>query len=172
MGACDLRAKIAPIVELLGHEDAADGIPAEDRATLCMVRHYEQFCDGESWAEVRDQLRAAGVKPIAADAKLLELKLGACAATAEATQAEQKVLAGEREDEERNTEAAYLGTILLQRDQEIRQLAIKRNALVPKSLQQKRRAEKAKQHAEATGEAHPSVDATTSGELSSTLPPP
>ena len=172
VGACDLRAKIAPIVELLGHEDAADGIPAEDRATLCMVRHYEQFCDGESWAEVRDQLRAAGVKPIAADAKLLELKLGACAATAEATQAEQKVLAGEREDEERNTEAAYLGTILLQRDQEIRQLAIKRNALVPKSLQQKRRAEKAKQHAEATGEAHPSVDATTSGELSSTLPPP
>jgi len=101
---------------------------------------------------VQSQLAGGGVKPIAADARLLELKLGACAACAEATQAEQKVLAGERKAEEQEMEDAYLGTILLQRDQEIRQLAIKRNALVPKSLQQKRRQEQA---AAAAAEAAP-----------------
>ena len=53
----------------------------------------------------------------------------------------QGELAGEREAEEQSKEEAYLATILLQRDQEIRQLIIKRNALVPKSLQ-KRKAEK------------------------------
>ena len=120
-----------------------DGVPADDRATLAMVKNYEQFVDGEAWADVRDQLRAAGVKPIAADARLLELKIGASTDAAERTRAEQEILAGERAEEERRAESAYLGTILLQRDQEIRQLAIKRNALVPKSLQQKRRAEQA-----------------------------
>ena len=136
-------AQVAPIVALLGPEALVDGVPADDRATLAMVKNYEQFVDGEAWADVRDQLRAAGVKPIAADARLLELKIGASTDAAERTRAEQEILAGERAEEERRAESAYLGTILLQRDQEIRQLAIKRNALVPKSLQQKRRAEQA-----------------------------
>ncbi|KAJ1458302.1 hypothetical protein M885DRAFT_586352 [Pelagophyceae sp. CCMP2097] len=142
VGACDLRAKIGPVLAAMGHESAAAGIPAEDRATLCMVEHYEAFVDGEAWTAVRDSLGEAGVKPIAADAKLLDIKLGAVLSTASKAQATQKFLAGERELEEQHTEDAYLGTILLQRDQEIRQLAIKRNAMVPKSLQNKRRAER------------------------------
>ena len=111
------------------------------RATLQMARHYNTFRAGEAWAEVRDTLRTENIKPIAADQTLLDLRIGAALDTARSTQARQGELAAEREQEEEKKEAAYLATILLQRDQEIRQLIIKRNALVPKSLQ-KRKAEK------------------------------
>ena len=137
----DLRSKITAVVGRVGFDWAAEGLGASERATLQMARHYNTFRAGEAWAEVRDTLRTEAIKPIAADQTLLDLRIGAALDTARQTQARQGELAAEREQEEEKKEAAYLATILLQRDQEIRQLIIKRNALVPKSLQ-KRKAEK------------------------------
>ena len=137
----DLRSKITAVVACIGFEWASEGLTAAERATLCMACHYDHFREGEAWCDVRDKLRTETIKPIAADQTLLDKRIGAALDTARATQGRQGELADEREGEEAKKEEAYLATILLQRDQEIRQLIIKRNALVPKSLQ-KRKAEK------------------------------
>ena len=71
---------------------------------------------------VRDKLRTESIKPIAADQTLLDKRIGAALDTARATQGRQGELADEREGEEAKKEEAYLATILLQRDQEIRQI--------------------------------------------------
>ena len=130
----DLRSKVAPIyAALLASGDAGDGdAPADDKATLRMVGHYARFIDGEAWSDVQHQLATAGVKPVAADRTLLDFNIGASVSLAEKTKADQEVLAGERKAEEKAGEESFFGSILNQRDQEIKQLIIKRDALRPK----------------------------------------
>ena len=97
-----------------------------------MVGHYARFIDGEAWSDVQHQLATAGVKPVAADRTLLDFNIGASVSLAEKTKADQEVLAGERKAEEKAGEESFFGSILNQRDQEIKQLIIKRDALRPK----------------------------------------
>ena len=72
------------------------------------------------------------MKPVAADRTLLDFNIGASVSLAEKTKADQEVLAGERKAEEKAGEESFFGSILNQRDQEIKQLIIKRDALRPK----------------------------------------
>jgi len=141
----DLRAKLATIAGALGHAWAAEGLEASKKATLTMAKCYRQFREGEAWAGVRDALSGEGVAPISADRVLLELRTGEAVDMAADVQADQGALAAERSDDEAKAEDAFLGTILLQRDQEIRQAIIKRNALVPKSLKKRKQEKEAKQ---------------------------
>ena len=70
----DLRAKIAALMKIIGFE-ADSTLPAPQRATLLMCKFYVQFQAGENWSQVRRELQNEGVKPIAADAILLERKV-------------------------------------------------------------------------------------------------
>ena len=90
---------------------------------------------------MRRELRNENVKPVAADAVLLESKLEDAFNTARVVKCKQMHLSEESVEDENRKEAAFFDSIYLQRDQEIRQEQIKRSALVPKSLQ-KRKAEK------------------------------
>ena len=137
----DLRAKITAVLECVGFEFAAENLAANERSALLMAQYYVAFRAGENWAQVRSQLRNENVKPIAADAILLENKLEEVFNTSRHVKCQQMHLSEESVEDESRKEAAFFDTILLQRDQEIRQEQIKRSALVPKSLQ-KRKAEK------------------------------
>ena len=129
------------MLECVGFEFAAENLAANERSALLMAQYYVAFRAGENWAQVRSQLRNENVKPIAADAILLENKLEEVFNTSRHVKCQQMHLSEESVEDESRKEAAFFDTILLQRDQEIRQEQIKRSALVPKSLQ-KRKAEK------------------------------
>lgn len=133
VGARDLRSKIAPVYAALqASGDCGDEGQADDRATLRMVGHYSVFVDGEAWAAVRDQLKNAHVEPVAADRTLLDRNIGASVTIAQRTKADQEALRNEGDEEVDRDEESFFGSILNQRDQEIKQLIIKRNANKPK----------------------------------------
>ena len=145
----DLRAKITAIVTRIGFEYAAEGLSAPDRATLLMAVHYVEFRAGEAWRRVRRELLVEGTKPIAADSYLLEAKIEAVFASARAVKCEQMALAGESRGAAAAKEAAFLDTVLQQRDQALRLEQLRRSALAPRSA--KKRAAEAAARASAAG---------------------
>lgn len=121
-------------MKIIGFE-ADSTLPAPQRATLLMCKFYVQFQAGENWSQVRRELQNEGVKPIAADAILLERKVEECFNTARSVKREQMTLSEESKGEEIKKEDSFFNAIMLQRDQEIRQEQIKRSAKAPKSMQ-------------------------------------
>ena len=81
---------------------------------------------------MRDQLKNAHVEPVAADRTLLDRNIGASVTIAQRTKADQEALRNEGDEEVDRDEESFFGSILNQRDQEIKQLIIKRNANKPK----------------------------------------
>lgn len=149
----DLRAKITGILGRLGFAWAADGLAASDRATLLMTQNYVAFRTGEAWSQVRASLRSKNVKPIAADSLLIETKLEDAFNTARVVKCEQMNLSEESAGLESKKEQAFFESILLQRDQMIRQEQIKRSAVAPKKKKVHSSAEGGEEDApvEATG---------------------
>jgi hypothetical protein len=90
---------------------------------------------------VRDSLMADSVKPILADALLVGSHLEEAFNLATSVASEQQSLYKEKMQSIVDEESNFFGSILLQRDQEIHQLQIKKKASMPKSLA-KRKAEK------------------------------
>jgi len=171
----DLRAKVASVVAYMGFDWVAEALPAPERATLLMCKHYSAFRAGESWMQVRRELRNDGVKPIAADSFLLEIKLEEVFNTAREVKCEQMELAEESKVEARDKEKAFFDTILQQRDQEIKQLLIKRSVMGPRATAQLRKSSDKDQakHTDAHREnsaAHGGVESEESSMTSSFAP--
>ena len=163
---CACVCGIQAIVTRIGFEFAAEGLAAPERATLLMAQHYVQFRMGESWVQVRDELRKEGVKPIAADSFLLESKIENNFDAARKVKCEQMLLSNESREEAKEKEAAFFETVKLQRDQEIRMEQIKRSALVPKSLKKKQAEKEAQEKMMEDSMVDPGPEADTSVSLS------
>jgi hypothetical protein len=99
---------------------------------------------------VRRELLVEGTKPIAADAYLLEAKIEAVFNSARGVKCAQMGLANESRGAASAKEAAFLETVLVQRDAEIRIAQIRRSTLAPKSAK-KRAAELAAKEKAAGG---------------------
>ena len=137
----DIRGKIASLVSSIGFEEAKKDLSAHEKLTLTMVQNWLHFTLAEEWMRVRDSLVGDGVKPISADVLLVGSYLEEAFVCASTLKAEQGTLYQEKQQSIVDEEEGFFGSILLQRDQEIHQLQIKKKASMPKSLA-KRKAEK------------------------------
>ncbi|GMI12631.1 hypothetical protein TrLO_g13021 [Triparma laevis f. longispina] len=141
MSGEDMRGKIGGLIECIGWEQAKENLSAHEKLTLTMVQNHRIFVRAEEWMAVRDSLVCDSTKPILADALLIGSHLEEAFNVATSVSAEQGVLYEEKMQAIENEESNFFGSILLQRDQEIHQLQIKKKASMPKSLA-KRKAEK------------------------------
>ena len=141
MAGEDMRGKISSLIECVGWDAAKANLSAAERLTLTMVQNHRIFVRAEEWMEVRDSLVADSVKPILADSLLIGSHLEEAFNLATSVASEQQTLYKEKMQSIVDEEANFFGSILLQRDQEIHQLQIKKKASMPKSLA-KRKAEK------------------------------
>ncbi|GMI11929.1 hypothetical protein TrRE_jg6614 [Triparma retinervis] len=137
----DLRGKIASLVGSIGWDEAKKDLSAHEKLTLTMVENWLHFTLADEWMRVRDILISEGVKPVSADALMVGSHLEESFATASALKACQGKLHREKQQAIVDEEEGFFGSILMQRDQEIHQLQIKKKASMPKSLA-KRKAEK------------------------------
>ncbi|CAM9752955.1 unnamed protein product [Chrysoparadoxa australica] len=131
VAALDLRGNISAVLEVVGFEQAMEGLSPSETMALLVAKHFSDFKEGEAWRSVRALLVAAQVKPIAADAALLEKYIGAADAVAREVQSFQLSCAEAHAAAKQEREKQFLASILFQRDQELRQALIKRNAAVP-----------------------------------------
>ena len=137
----DLRGKIACLVGSIGWEKAEESLNPHEKLTLTMVKNWLHFTLAEEWVRVRDSLVGDAIKPISADGLLVGSYLKESFENALALGSEQGSLYEEKERSIAQEEENFFDSILLQRDQEIHQLQIKKKASMPKSLA-KRKAEK------------------------------
>mmetsp|Transcript_8913 Transcript_8913/g.11809 ORF Transcript_8913/g.11809 Transcript_8913/m.11809 type:complete len:1206 (+) Transcript_8913:188-3805(+) len=138
----DLRAKIALVLKQLAFSDKDHGLTPHQKMALLMARHYEDFRESGAWMDVYEELKKEKVNPIAADRLLLDSKLECAFNQTLNVKCQQMEFKTQKHHVEKESEDQFLAGILLQRDQEIHQEIIKRNALIPKSTLQKRKAEK------------------------------
>ncbi|GMH83964.1 hypothetical protein TrVE_jg10224 [Triparma verrucosa] len=141
MAGEDMRGKIASLIECIGWEAAKKNLSAHEKLTLTMVQNHRIFVRAEEWMAVRDSLVCDSTKPILADALLIGSHLEEAFNVATSVAEEQGLLYKEKMQAIENEESNFFGSILLQRDQEIHQLQIKKKASMPKSLA-RRKAEK------------------------------
>ena len=137
----DVRGKIAGVIESVGWVESEQGLSAHEKMTLVVVKNWLVFTKASAWMSVRDLCVADGVKPIMADALLVGSHLEEAYNVGLAAADAQDVLWKEKQQDIVNEEGGFFGSILMQRDQQIHQLQIKKKASMPKSLN-KRKAEK------------------------------
>lgn len=138
----DLRGKVAAVLEAVGFDGCAALLPerCSEQQTLIMAKHYVEFRAREAWLDVRAQLNARGVKPIHCDRAELERALRHGMDVALAARDDQAAHARAAEKHAAEAEAAFFAGILLQRDQEVRQLQLKKGSAAPKSFTRRKQA--------------------------------
>ena len=92
---------------------------------------------------MQHQLATAGVKPVAADRTLLDFNIGASVSLAEKPKPTKKFWQESARPRRRPAKESFFGSILNQRDREIKQLIIKRDAPGPSGLLERQAAQEA-----------------------------
>ncbi|XP_006834376.1 PREDICTED: uncharacterized protein C7orf63 homolog isoform X2 [Chrysochloris asiatica] len=67
----NIRAKIYAVLGKLDFENLP-GLSAEDFVTLCIIHRYLDFKIGEIWNEIYEEIKLEKLRPVTADAKILE----------------------------------------------------------------------------------------------------
>ncbi|XP_075413469.1 cilia- and flagella-associated protein 69 [Tenrec ecaudatus] len=67
----NVRAKIYAVLGKLDFENLP-GLSAEDFVTLCIIHRYLDFKIGEIWNEIYEEIKLEKLRPVSADAKILE----------------------------------------------------------------------------------------------------
>ncbi|CAN0517151.1 unnamed protein product [Ectocarpus sp. 12 AP-2014] len=141
----DLRGKIAAVLGMVAcNGNTMDGLDPSDLKASYMATSFLGFRAGEVWQGVAAELDAQGINPIAADALVLDTMLERAFDCAREVKSKQMALTVEQRQRDGETEEAFLAGIIFQRDQEIRQAIIKRNALIPSATKKRLTAKKAK----------------------------
>eukprot|EP00968_Pinguiococcus_pyrenoidosus_P003554 scaffold228_cov312-Pinguiococcus_pyrenoidosus.AAC.72 len=129
----DLRGNAAALLERIGWDECARLLKAEsaEEQTLIMVRFYLDFMRREAWLCVQAELKDVACKPIASDRREMEIALqkrlpGRSSSLTLAPRAGQQGFAGAAQRSAADLEKAFFAGIILQRDQEIYQLRLKK----------------------------------------------
>eukprot|EP00903_Cladosiphon_okamuranus_P014329 g13307.t1 len=145
MMSLDLRGKIAAVLGMVGFDGSTtEGLGPTDLKASYMATSYMDFRAGEAWRAVAGELEAQQTNPIAADALVLDTMLERAFDCAQQVKSKQIALTLKQGEKDAEKEEAFFAGILFQRDQEIRQAIIKRNALMPGTSKKRLAAKKAK----------------------------
>lgn len=126
----DLRAKIHAIVMQVFHEErssgllgssAFEGLNPKEAMSMLMALSYHGFREGEAWRAVASQLKAANIKPIGADARVLTLHIEGALHLAVSVREKQLALLQQGVNAAAEAESQLFALILHQRDQELKQ---------------------------------------------------
>ena len=112
--------------------------------TLAVAKEYPTFLQGQMWIDVKAKLREKRIKPIYADAFIIETNLENCFNVAASTKNVQLEVVERRRKKEAEDEEGFFKSILQQKEQELQVQLLMKKSRQPKSSIKSRREAKAR----------------------------
>ncbi|CAK4303613.1 unnamed protein product [Aphanomyces euteiches] len=114
----DLRSKIFAVLASVGFSCVPDDLSYEEQITLAVSKEYPVFRIGDAWLDVKMGLHARGIRPIYADALLIEVELDHVYSIVTHVQCNQQEIHGRRMAALSQDELAFFAGVRRQKEQE------------------------------------------------------
>ncbi|KAF0692652.1 Aste57867_16291 [Aphanomyces stellatus] len=122
----DLRSKIFAVLASVGFSCITDDLSFEEQITMAVAKEFPVFHIGDAWLDVKTALYAQGIRPIYADALLIEMELEHVYSIVTHVRVSQQAIATRQANARAEDEALFFAGVRHQKEQE-RQALSKKN---------------------------------------------
>ncbi|ETW07604.1 hypothetical protein H310_02080 [Aphanomyces invadans] len=114
----DLRSKIFAVLASVGFSCVPDDLSFEEQMTLAVAKEFPVFRVGEEWLNIKMALHAQNIRPIYADALLIEMKLEHVYSIVAQVRCSQQDIYAREESAKAKEEALFFAGVRHQKEQE------------------------------------------------------